>query len=420
MRPPLANVSRTGTEGLLAPTTGQESELLVSFVIPNLNGIDFLRSCVSSIKAQSYRRIELILVDNGSSDDSAEYVKTVLPNSTIIRNDRNLGFAIAVNQGVRASSGEYVFILNNDASLAPDCVSVLMDGMLEWEKREGSKVIGLAPKILLSGRSIIDAVGNAINPDGSAFNVGIGQIDMGQFDNPNRVMGLCFAAAFIRKAAFQLVGFLDESYFAYYEDVDWCYRANVLGYEFHSAPRAVVQHHHSGSARELLTSDQKYYLIHRNFLRTILKNYYRGNLIQVTKKVAAHSHEIYRNLRRLKFRKAWLHTKILGGTFLRSPLLLVSNLRLNRRRKVIDPEIWDLASERIVQFSVSTFDPTTYSPIATLDVMEETAQHLLWKMRRKEYLGPYLGVHLINYMVKLGVLRLLPRVRSFMRQLLRR
>lgn len=379
---------------------------LVSVVIPNCNGKGYLENCIPSIAAQTYSKLELVLVDNGSSDGSVQFTRANFADAKIVCNPRNLGFAKAINQGVRSSIGHYVFILNNDTVLERDCVEILVRVMEECKQRRGGKVIGLAPKTLLSDRPIIDSVGNAINPDGAAFNVGIGQVDLGQFDEPMRVMGLCFAAAFIERAAFDLLGSLDESYFAYYEDVDWCYRANVLGCEFYSAPRALVHHHHSGSVRTLITRDRKYYLIHRNLMRTMIKNYFRGNLVRAARRLLIYAFSAYENLRALKFQKAWLQLKIVGVTFLWLPMLLAKNARVNRRRVLSDHEIWGIASQRLIQISGSTFNPETYSPVVTLDVMEEILQHLALVLWRKEYLPRLLGVHAINYLVKQGHLKI--------------
>jgi len=391
---------------------------MVSVIIPNCNGRQYLQKCIPSIVDQIYKNLELVLVDNGSTDGSVEFIKNVFPHAKSICNDRNLGFATAVNQGVRASSGKYVFILNNDTVLEPNCVQVLVDAMLERRRRGQSKVIGLAPKILLIGRPIIDAIGNHVNRDGAAFNVGIGQVDFGQFDKSMRVIGLCFAAGFIERSAFDSVGFLDESYFAYYEDVDWCYRANVFGFEFFSEPRALVHHYHSGSVRTLMTSDQKYYLIHRNLLRTVLKNYFWGNLIYVAPRLLVHVarttltyvRSASQNIQILKSRRARLHAKILAVTLLWLPILLAKNVGVNRRRILSDDQIWRIASERLVQASGLTFDPSTYSPVVTLDVMEEIFLHLARNVGRKEYVEAYLGVHAINNLVEQSSLRLSPRL----------
>ena len=386
-----------------------ENQNLVSVIIPNFNGVRQLEECLISLQKQTYHRIELVLVDNGSSDSSIKLAKEMFPSAKIICNAKNRGFAVATNQGVRASSGRYVFLLNNDTQLDADCIQTLVDSMVYLKKRQ-PEVIGIAPKILLSGPPVIDAIGNAIDPNGSAFNIGIGQADFGQYDEPMRLFGLCFAAAFIERSAFEYVGFLDESYFAYYEDVDWCYRARVFGYEFHSAPKAIVYHHHSRTAKLIMGRTQKYYLIHRNLLRTILKNYFRGNLIRAALAMLNHALESYRNLRASRFRKAWLHTKVLLDTLVWAPILLIKNLSINHRRTLRDGEIWAITPSRLRMIPVEAFDPETYSPILSLDVMEFVFSRMTLDVGKQEYLEGYLGVHAINRLVKSNRLKLSNRL----------
>lgn len=379
---------------------------MVSIVIPNYNGKTHLNRCFRSISNQTFRDFEVVVVDNGSSDGSVEFTRSVFPNAKLVCNQRNLGFAAPVNQGVNASSGTYVFILNNDTALDDRCLENLLGTMNESKRSRGKNVIGLAPKTLFFDRAIIDSVGNAINPDGSVFNVGIGQVDLGQFDRPRRVFGLCFAAAFIERSAFDRVGLVDESYFAYLEDVDWCYRANMLGYEFYTSPNAVVRHYHSGTTRALLTNDQKYYLLHRNLIRTLLKNYSLRNLRPVLRKIMIHVYHTSGDLLEMRFAKAKIQARIAAVSLLWLPTLLLRNLIMNRGRALTDREIWGLSAERIVQISGDTFHAETYSPYVSLDVVEEILQYLAQKVGRDEYLEAYLGVHAINYLRRQGFLRL--------------
>lgn len=345
---------------------------LVTVVIPSHNGLELLKRCLRSIFKQSYSRIEVVIVDNGSTDGSAEFVAKAFPEAKIKRNQTNLGFAKPVNIGIAQSSGEYLFILNNDTELRTDCIEQLVTSM-SLLLAEDERIIGVAPKIIFDrlGRVFLDAVGTGINPDGAAFNIGIGQPDLGQFDSPTRVFGLCFAAAFIRKEAFHAIGRLDESFYAYYEDVDWCYRANLLGFKFHSAPKAVVYHRHSASAMKLLSYDRKYTLIHRNYIRTMIKNFYRGNLIRAAKKIARHILEVYHSARVRSAGRLWAHLRIVFESILAAPSLLFQNVAINRRRVSPDPSIWGLSSARIVQISGQSFDPQTYSPRLTLDILVE-------------------------------------------------
>ena len=129
--------------------------------------------------------------------------------------------------------------MNNDTTLAPKCILNLVKE-LDTLRSRNKHVAGVQPKILFHEfPTIIDAIGTGINRDGTGFNIGVGQVDLGQFDKTMRIFGLCFAAAFIDRKVLSAVGVLPENYFVY-EDIDWCYRANSQGYEFHSAPQAVV------------------------------------------------------------------------------------------------------------------------------------------------------------------------------------
>lgn len=377
------------------------SHRTVTALVLNYDGVGLIEECLSSLLNQTYRDLEILVVDNHSEDRSVDLVRHHFPQVRLIQNEKNLGFAKAINIGIKAATGRYILCLNNDTKLHPTCVEQLVETMSSLEGQRGSRVAGLAPKMLLdrSNRSFIDAVGNSIMPNGSAFNNGIGQIDLGQFDVQIRVFGLCFGAAFIRKDVFEEVGFLDESFFAYYEDVDWCYRANLLGYQFYTAPGAIIYHKHSATWKKVnpLT---KYFLIHRNFLRTVLKNYYRGNLIWFGRRVLQHVMEILVGVKVRSWRRVEVNLRILWDTLLRLPLLVGHNLMLTRRRRITDWEIWRLAEPRIIQLSSATFNPPTYSPVLTLDVFEEIYWHLTTLRKDEELLDRYMNIHLVNYYLK--------------------
>jgi hypothetical protein len=372
-----------------------------------MNGADLLKDCLPSIAGQSLPNIEIIVVDDGSTDGSVTFVRDNYPDVRLIINGRNLGFAKSINRGIREAKGDYLFLLNNDTCLENNCIEEFVRAIHSHED-EGRQVVALAPKMILDflGRRFLDALGTSITRDGSAFNNGVGQIDLGQLDKPRRVFGACFGAAFFTKEAFTKVGLLDESYFAYYEDVDWNYRANILGYEIHTAPRAVVYHKHSATWSRVATYDKKYYFIHRNFLRTVAKNYYRGNMmLALTRRSFSHTKDALNLLRRRSYRRSAMQMKILIGTFLRLPILLTQNYMLNRNRKVQDGYIWSLGSPRIIEISSTTFEPSSYSPVLTLDVFEEISEHL-----SKEGAGSsdldltqfrtYLALHIVNMIWK--------------------
>jgi len=377
----------------------------VEVIILNYNGKDLLAECLPSVLSQTYARVRVSVVDDASTDGSVSYLKEVFPSVTIISNSERLNFAKSANKGLKMSKADFIFVLNNDIILEPNCVDELVKAAYAVSCIDDA-VAGIAPKMILDrfNRSFLDSVGTSIVQNGSAFNNGIGQIDLGQFDSPMRIFGLCWGAAFVRNAAFEEIGYLDDSYVAYYEDTDWAYRANIRGYNFYTAPRARAYHKHSATWRRIADYDAKYYLTHRNFLRTVAKNYYRGQLLWLAKRVLSHLGTMYISVRHRDFRRAWLTVKILTNTAWMLPKLLIQNVNLNRRRQVQDAEIWAFSSPRIVSMSGRTFDPVSYSPVLTIDVLEEIYRELSFSNHEirtgKAHADIYADVRLVNQYVR--------------------
>ncbi len=192
---------------------------------------------------------------------------------------RNFGFAGGINRGVEFldTRVSMVFLLNPDAEVEPDAIRRCGEALLNAPL----STVSAAPKMLLSrstagdadadGEFVIDAVANAINAKGEAFNIGLGQPDLGQYDTPTACFGPCFGAALIRRSAFgsDQVGALDESLFLYYEDVEWNWRAQILGFDSVTVPEARVTHVMSSSTRDR-PYDFKFRLTERNLLIAVV------------------------------------------------------------------------------------------------------------------------------------------------------
>jgi GT2 family glycosyltransferase len=239
---------------------------------------DELCTCLDSLLASDYPALEVLLVDNNSSNGVAAELAAERPAVRFVPLEHNTGFSGGINRGVAESTGSLVFLLNPDAQVEKSTVSLLVDAA---RRRPGA--VGFAPKMLFADdREVIDAVGTAIDVAGAAFNVAIGQLDMGQYDLEEPVMGCCFGAALIRRDAFEpeRVGPLDDSFFLYYEDVDWCLRATLLGRDFWSTPEARVYHVHSATSREQAYAF-KYRLIQRNLFFTVFKNFERRRMLRI-------------------------------------------------------------------------------------------------------------------------------------------
>jgi GT2 family glycosyltransferase len=195
------------------------------------------------------------------------------PATSVVALGANHGFAGGINRAIRQLSSEcaFVFLCNPDAIVASDTLTLCAHSL--WNAPAG--VLSVAPKMLLAGHhEVIDAVGNCVNDRAEAANVGLGQPDIGQFDTSAQVFGPCFGAGMFRRSAFGsgVVGPLDERMFMYYEDVDWNWRAQLLGFESITEPKALVMHQMSSSTRHL-AYDFKFHYTERNLMLCALKNF---------------------------------------------------------------------------------------------------------------------------------------------------
>ena len=291
-------------------------------------------------------------MDNSRQHDAVEkLVGRALPpglGPIFLPQTSNLGYAAATNAGVAASSADLVLLLNPDAALTPAALGELCEAA---SAQPGT--LGFAPKIRLSDPGVvIDSVGMAIGGDGVGVQRGLGQVDLGQYDRPERVAGLCFAAALVRRRAFSpgSVGALDERYFMYYEDVDWSMRAAIMGEEFRTVPRAEVQHLHSGSTRSL-GQGFKHRLIQRNLIWTAVKNLEVEGALRVLGR---------RSSANLKWAAAGRHPaaalRAVAEAWLGLPGVTISRREVQRRRRRRDREVLGLEHAPVF------FDSETYRP----------------------------------------------------------
>lgn len=249
-------------------TVGTEAEAtqpLVSVIVVTYNGRHLLDTCLQSIRGQSYRSWEVILVDNGSTDGSVQYVRQRYPGIQIIENGRNLGFAEANNIGIRASHGDYIFALNNDTELDAACLANLARTM------QSDPSLGMcATKICnFSRRHIIDAAGIAIYADCSARGRGRLDLDGGQYAAAEEVFGPSGAAGLYRRSMLDEVGLFDDAYFMYCEDTDLAFRARLAGWHCAFVPDARVYHIYSATGGRY--SPAKAFLVERNRFWTAVK-----------------------------------------------------------------------------------------------------------------------------------------------------
>lgn len=235
-----------------------------SVIIPNWNGRSFLETCLSSLRAQTYRNFEVIVVDNGSTDDSVSFIGTSFPEVVIIRLPGNEGFSRAVNRGIQNAKGKYIALLNNDTEVHPAWLGELVKAL------ESSPETGFCASKMLNyyRRNMIDNAGDGLKLYG--YMTGKNEIDSGQYDRPRLLFSACAGAAIYRRELFDAVGLFDEDFFAYYEDIDLGMRAQLAGYRCLYVPTAIVYHIHQATSGRMPA--MRFRLIQRNIVFVHLKN----------------------------------------------------------------------------------------------------------------------------------------------------
>lgn len=237
----------------------------VSIVIPNYNGKHFLETCLKAVFAQTIENREVIVVDNGSTDGSLEYLST-FPEVRVIALDRNYGFCHAVNEGIRVSDSEYVILLNNDTEVAEDFAEELLKAI-----KSDERIFSCSSKMIqFHDRSRMDDAGDYYCALGWAYARGKDGCPS-DYEQPKDVFAACAGAAVYRKKVLESLGYFDEEHFAYLEDIDLGYRARIHGYRNIYAPKAVVYHVGSGFSGSVhnafkvkLSSRNSVYLAYKN------------------------------------------------------------------------------------------------------------------------------------------------------------
>ncbi|MEE8479562.1 MAG: glycosyltransferase family 2 protein [Candidatus Neomarinimicrobiota bacterium] len=247
---------------------------LVSIIIPHWNGIDIITECLESLQKVTYPNLEVIIVDNNSSDDSVNYIRKIFPKVIIFENKQNEGYAGGCNRGSEIAKGEYILFLNNDTVQQPNWIEPLVSLL-----KENPRIAAVQPKLLnYYQKNLFDYAGGAggmmdifVFPfaRGRIFNEQ--EIDSNQYNSKEAIFWSSGTAFLVRKNVFEKAGKFDELFFAHMEEIDLCWRFHLLGYDVSSEPNSVV--HHKNAVSLPLYTEKKYYLNHRNSLIMLLTNY---------------------------------------------------------------------------------------------------------------------------------------------------
>ena len=215
----------------------------VAVVIPSWNSLELLPRCLDSLAGQGVE-IELMVVDNGSGDGSVELLeRRGVPHVSL---PENVGFAAAINLGIAGTAAATILALNADTVLEPGCLAALLNAL-----EADPKLAGVQPRLLqLEGdptasgdpAARLYSAGQALTADGRAIELGAGEAQPPRLPAAHEIFGVCGAACLLRRELFTELGGYDESYFAFYEDVDLNVRARIAGWRFAYVPEAVVWH----------------------------------------------------------------------------------------------------------------------------------------------------------------------------------
>lgn len=236
-----------------------------SVIVPNWNGLRYLRPCLDSLARQSYRDAEVIVVDNASRDGSAAALEREYPWVRVVALSENRGYAGGCNAGMAAARGEVLVLLNNDTEAEPDWLGALVSALDEHPDA------GLAASriMLYDRRDTLHSAGDLYRADGTADSRGVWQQYGPPYDQTAYVFGACGGAMAVRRAVIQQVGPFDESLFMYCEDIDLNWRAQRAGWRCIYTPASVVYHHLSATGGGPLAS----YHVGRNTLRVLARHY---------------------------------------------------------------------------------------------------------------------------------------------------
>lgn len=309
-----------------------------SIIIPTWNGKVFLKACFDSLKNQSFKDFEVILVDDFSTDDTIQYTKKYFPWVKIIEKSKNSGFPSSVNLGIKAAKGEFIALLNNDTEVDKDWLQNILNSATNHPEAGF-----FASKMLdFKDRSIIDSCGDGMTWSGRGYKIGELKKDSRKFETERYVFGACGGAAVYRKELFDRIGLFDEDFKFYLEDVDIDFRAQLAGYKCVFVPGAKV--YHIGSATAGKRSSFSFKMMIKNHFHLILKNYPWQKIISNIFKLKYSELRFFAAAIKYHFVREYFWG--VNQALLESPKMLPKRRRIQRNRKaslkeldqIIDPK----------------------------------------------------------------------------------
>jgi GT2 family glycosyltransferase len=246
----------------------------VTVAVLNYNGRNLLPVVLSSLARQTAGGAQLHVIDDASDDGSIAYLRETWPEVRVFPSPRNLGVSASMARAVSSARTKYVAVLNNDLELDPGW----LEAMLVTIERHTEAAAVDGKMLMFDRRDRLDGAGDTMSRNGYPRRRGQGELDIGQYEQPGEVFSATGGAALFRTRAFDAVGPFDSDLGAYYEDVDWGFRARLRGLSIRYAPGAIS--YHMGSATTSRAAGRYAALIVRNQLIVMLKNFPAGLLLR--------------------------------------------------------------------------------------------------------------------------------------------
>ena len=285
----------------------------VSAVVLNYNGAELLEIVLPSLAAQTYDGVEVVVVDNGSSDDSMRYLQEHWPAvRAVSTGPRNVGVAAALNVAVMSSRGELIALLNNDIELEPDWLEQLVAAI----DRHPDAAAVAGKTLNYWRRDELDGAGDLFSSAATPLRRGLGELDQGQYDAEEEVFSATAGAALYRRDALEDVGAFDESFVAYLEDADWGLRAQLAGYRAWYVPSAVA-YHMGGGTTGGDSSSFYYALLRRNTIAVLIKDVPARFIWRNARHIACH--HIFGLIDSARRRRLGSHLRALAGVMRNGP-----------------------------------------------------------------------------------------------------
>ncbi len=314
----------------------------IKIIVLNWNGKHFLQDCLTSLRRQTFRDFQTILVDNGSKDGSVEYVNAEFPEVQILALKENVGFTggnIAGWKLVREGppSGMIV-LLNNDTEAHPQWLAELYKASQQYPDAG----IFASKMMMFDERTRIENCGFGMSEIGFAIDLGRGEPDSPEWSYPRRVFGACAGAAAYRRGMLEKIGFLDDDFFMTAEDIDLSFRAQLHGYHCWMIPSAIVYHCYRGAMRKYPA--RQAFFAHRNSALVYLKNMPTGLMLRFLP--SRMLYELAAAVYAMKTGLGWPFLKAKFDALLKVPKMLRKRKEIQSSRKISNSELHSLMEKR--------------------------------------------------------------------------